>query len=262
MRHNADSRSTPGKNRRARPRTPWIAVALALCTLFATSLSQESVPRNLLIAPEHHVAGAQEALETSTPEPVAATLTPIRTPKATEQIRRPMATPTPKVSFVPPATANVEPSSTELSAKPPRSIATECDSQPMSNLELDLFDSINYERLQQGLAALRDHPCGRRVAEVRALDMAGRSYFSHQSPDGGTAISLLRDHGISFSAAGENLARNNYPVDQSVDVAITSLMESEVHRLAILGLSYTHLSVAFSEDAAGMKYYVMIFIGS
>ena len=61
--------------------------------------------------------------------------------------------------------------------------------------------------------------------------------------------------------AGENLARNNYPDDQSVAVAIRDLMASQGHRDIILGPNYTHLAVAAVNDGTGMWYYTMIFIG-
>ena len=235
-------------------------MTLGFCALLATSLPPTRVGGHPTTGTENHVVGGQEALMTLTPEPVEATLTPIRTPESTSEVRRPTATPTPTASYTPQEASHVEPTSTALFPEPPQSEPADCDSVPMSILELDLFDSINSERLLQGLIALKDHLCGRIVAEVRAVDLATRNYFSHQSPNGETATSLLRARGIDFSAAGENLARNNYPVGRSVDVAIDSLMDSELHRQAILDRSYTHLGVAFSEDEAGMKYYVMIFI--
>lgn len=131
----------------------------------------------------------------------------------------------------------------------------------MSGFALALFNAINNERTQRGLSALADHGCVVYVAQLRSDDMASRGYFSHTSPDGETAFSLLDGYGVPYGWAGENLARNNYPDDQTVGVAIRDLMASEGHRDNILSPNYTHLGVGAAVDGAGMKYFTMVFIG-
>lgn len=135
-----------------------------------------------------------------------------------------------------------------------------CPAASSQGLALALFTAINGEREGQGLPALRAQGCLTYVAELRAADMAARGYFSHTSPENETAFSLMGRYGVSYRSAAENLARNNHPDDESVAVAIQSLMESEGHRANILNGSYTHGGVAAATDDAGMTYYVMIFI--
>lgn len=277
MRDHFGSRSTARKSGRARSLTPWIVVALGLCTSLTTLLPEAIAHDHHFIVAENQVASGQEAFAALMPVPAKATLTSGQNLMSMRVVRKPLATPTPTDSRAPQEDTNVEPTPippvslapqehakgeplpTSHLPSPPRSITGACESPPMSSWESAIFDSINHERLQRGVVALRDHACGRLVAEVRAVDMATLSYFSHQGPDGATASSLLRAQ-LEYSVAGENLARNNYPFDQSVDVAIESLMESKLHRIVILDRSYSHLGVALSEDEAGMKYYVMIFI--
>ena len=124
-----------------------------------------------------------------------------------------------------------------------------------------MFNAINNERTQQGLPALTVHGCVVYVAKIRSDDMASLNYFSHTSPNGDTAFSLMDKYGVPYGWAGENLARNNYPDNESVSVAISDLMASPGHRANILGVNYTHLGVGTAVDGAGMKYYTMIFIG-
>jgi uncharacterized protein YkwD len=131
----------------------------------------------------------------------------------------------------------------------------------MSGFGLDLFNAINNERTQQGLPALAAHGCVVYVAQLRSDDMASRGYFSHTSPEGETAFSLMDQYGVPYGWAGENLARNNYPDDQTVAVAIRDLMASEGHRSIILSGNFTDLGVAVAFDGAGMKYFTMVFIG-
>ena len=123
-----------------------------------------------------------------------------------------------------------------------------------------MFEALNRERSSRGLNPLVSHACAELVATIRARDLAARNYFAHESPDGETAISLLNSHAIPYSSAGENLARNNYPINQSLDVAVQDLMASAPHRGLILNATYTHPGVAAMEDAQGMKYYVMILL--
>jgi len=91
--------------------------------------------------------------------------------------------------------------------------------------------------------------------------MANIGYFSHTSPSGQTAFTLLDAYAVPHGWAGENLARNNYPDDQTVGVAIRDLMASSGHRANILNANYTSLGVAVAFDGTGMKYFTMIFIG-
>ncbi len=130
----------------------------------------------------------------------------------------------------------------------------------MSAGALALFNASNRERQIQGLAPFAPHDCGAAAARVRAKDMALNSYFSHEGAGGETASSLLRGYGVAYTMAGENLAKNNYPAEESAGVAFGALMESAAHRDAILNPRFTHVGVALSEDGDGMKYYVMIFL--
>jgi uncharacterized protein YkwD len=91
--------------------------------------------------------------------------------------------------------------------------------------------------------------------------MANLDYFSHTSPSGQTAFSLLSYYGIPYGWAGENLARNNYPDSETVAVAIRDLMASPSHRDNILNVHYTQMGVAVAVDGAGMKYFTMVFTG-
>ena len=131
----------------------------------------------------------------------------------------------------------------------------------MSGFALDLFNAINNARVGEGLPVLAAHGCVVYVAQLRSNDMASRGYFSHSSPEGETAFSLMDSYGVPYGWAGEKLARNNYPDDETVQVAIDALMASDGHRANILSENYTHLGVGIAIDSEGIKYYTMVFIG-
>ena len=138
----------------------------------------------------------------------------------------------------------------------------ECAGRTRSTWESQLFAALNAERASAGQPALERDACAEHVAGLRTDDLASRGYFSHTSPEGATAASLLEEVGRGGVASAENLARNNYPDGESVTVAVESLMASDGHRRAILHDRYTHGGVASALGEDGMRYYVMVFLAS
>jgi len=128
-------------------------------------------------------------------------------------------------------------------------------------LEADLTSRLNAERAAAGLPPLATDADLVAIARMRSADMAAKGYFSHTSPEGQTAFTLLDQRGLAYSWAGENLARNNYPVAEAVAVAITDLMASPSHRDNILSPNYTRVGVGYAEDGSGMRYFTMVFVG-
>ena len=131
----------------------------------------------------------------------------------------------------------------------------------LAPLEAELARALNAERAAAGLPALAVDADLVAIARTRSGDMAAKGYFSHTSPDGQTAFTLLDQLGIPYSWAGENLARNNYPLTETVAVAIRDLMASPPHRANILNPNYTRLGVGHAEGSNGMHYYTMVFVG-
>ncbi len=136
------------------------------------------------------------------------------------------------------------------------------DTSPMTALEQALFNDTNSRRVANGLAPLSLNPTLVALARIRSHDMADHNYFAHTSPvTGDTAFSLMDRYGVSYGSAGENLAKNNYPLDQCEGVAADALWNSPPHRENILGVHYTQMGVGFAVDATGMVYFTIIFDG-
>jgi uncharacterized protein YkwD len=181
----------------------------------------------------------------------------------------PTPTPAPAPTAAPPAappasapeyTASSPSVQPEPPAQPPASQPS-CPTAGMSGFGLDLFNAINSARTSNGLPALAVNGCVVYVAQLRSNDMASQGYFAHTSPSGQTAFGLLDSFAVPYGWAGENLARNNYPDDESVAIAIRDLMASQGHRDNILNPHYTEMGVAVAFDGAGMKYFTMVFTG-
>ncbi len=190
---------------------------------------------------------------------IASRFTPTPVPTPTPL---PTATPVPPKPAAPSGGSSPKPDAPPASepdpAPPPLS---GCPTASMGSYARALFDATNRERTQRGLPALGASGCVTYVAQVRSQDMADNNYFSHTSPDGSTAFSLMDQYGVPYGWAGENLARNNYPDDQAVQVAIENLMNSQGHRDNILSPNYTKMGIGFAVDGSGMKYFTMVFTG-
>ena len=160
----------------------------------------------------------------------------------------------------PPMAATPEPPSEgePVSITQPAAVGS-CPEAAMDAFAAELLAGVNDERRSRGLAALALSGCLTFVAQLHSNDMAARGYFSHVTPEGETAFSLLGRYGVAYGTAGENLAQNDYPDDQAVAVALRDLMASPGHRANILG-PYTQIGVASALDASGMRYYAMVFI--
>jgi uncharacterized protein YkwD len=131
----------------------------------------------------------------------------------------------------------------------------------LSTFESDILAGINAQRTAAGMAPLQLDSNLVMVARERSNDMAQKGYFAHVSPTGDTAFSLMDRYGIPYAWAGENLARNNYPDNESVAVALRDWMASQGHRDNILGSHYQTVGVGAAVDGAGMKYFTLVFVG-
>ena len=122
--------------------------------------------------------------------------------------------------------------------------------------ELETFNLINNQRTQNGLAALKIDSEVQRVARIKAQDMVNNNYFSHTSPTYGSPFDMLKNFGISYKSAGENIAGNS-----SNSAAVTAWMNSSGHRANILNGSYNYTGIGVVTGSKYGKIYVQMFIG-
>lgn len=47
------------------------------------------------------------------------------------------------------------------------------------------------------------------IARIKAQDMVDNNYFSHTSPTYGSPFNMMKNFGISYKTAGENIAGNS-----------------------------------------------------
>lgn len=119
--------------------------------------------------------------------------------------------------------------------------------------EQEVIRLVNEIRSKNGLKALSHHWELSRVARYKSQDMKDNQYFSHTSPVYGSPYQMMRNFGISFKSAGENIAKG-YATPQAV---VDGWMNSSGHRANILNASYTHIGVGY---VSGGNYWTQMFI--
>ncbi len=128
----------------------------------------------------------------------------------------------------------VEPGSEE-SVKLPFTVS---NPRPRADLEERMLELVNQEREKEGLKPLVADPEMLPVARAHSQDMFARGYFAHVTPDGKGPFDRMRDGGIRYRAAGENLA-----LAQTLAIAHQGLMNSPGHRKNILRPDFGRLGI-------------------
>lgn len=177
---------------------------------------------------------------------------PAETQKPAEkpaQAQKPVQTapkPTTPVQQEKPATQTPAPAPTEQTENNATS--------QVSAFEQKVVDLTNQERAKQGLPALKLDTELSKVAKAKSQDMNSKGYFSHTSPTYGSPFDMMKQFGISYRTAGENIAMGQ----QSPEEVVQAWMNSEGHRANILNGSYTHIGVGYVESG---NYWTQMFIG-
>src|SRR5699024_4253327 len=76
----------------------------------------------------------------------------------------------------------------------------------LSQFEQQVVTLTNQERSKQRLPALKVSNPLSNMAGVKAKDMLDNNYFDHNSPTYGSPFDMMKQFGISYSYAGENIA--------------------------------------------------------
>jgi uncharacterized protein YkwD len=120
------------------------------------------------------------------------------------------------------------------------------NSRPRPDLEKQMLDLVNQERLAAGLNALEPDPELTEVARKHSADMFARGYFAHDTPEGLSPFDRMNKAGVHFITAGENLA-----LAPTIPVAHTGLMNSPGHRANILRPQFGRVGIGVMDG--GMR---------
>lgn len=109
--------------------------------------------------------------------------------------------------------------------------------------EQEVVRLVNIERSKQGLSALKYDWELARVARYKSEDMRDHNYFNHNSPIYGTPFDMIKNFGIKYKSAGENIAKGQTTPGQ----VVKSWMNSSGHRANILSSKFTHIGVGYAK---------------
>jgi uncharacterized YkwD family protein/spore coat assembly protein SafA len=124
----------------------------------------------------------------------------------------------------------------------PNQVLTIPNIDDVKGVESQVLSLVNAERSKAGLPPLQMDWELARVARYKSDDMQAKGYFSHQSPTYGSPFDMMKQFGISYRTAGENIAKGQ----RSPQEAMTSWMNSSGHRANILKREYTHIGVGYN----------------
>lgn len=129
----------------------------------------------------------------------------------------------------------------------------------LNGLEAEILKLINKVRADHGLSQLQVVQSLTDIARTRCNDMVSRGYFSHYSPEGTTFFNIMRNAGIGWSNAGENLGNATPAGYGSPSAFINAWMNSASHRDNMLRGHYRLIGIGIV-DGGGRRVITTIFL--
>ena len=117
-----------------------------------------------------------------------------------------------------------------------------------------LLNLVNKARNENGLSSLKLNSSLSNVAQKKAEDMKNNNYFSHTSPIYGSPFDMIKNFGISYKTAGENIAKGQ----KTAEDVFNAWMNSSGHRANILNKNFTQMGIGYT---SGNTYWSQMFIG-
>lgn len=129
------------------------------------------------------------------------------------------------------------------------------DLSGVKSIEQQVIDLTNQERAKNGLKPMTPDWELSRVARYKAMDMRDKNYFSHTSPTYGSPFTMMKNFGISYRSAAENIAAGQ----TTPQAVVQSWMNSSGHRANILSAN-TRIGVGYAKGGSYGHYWVQMFI--
>ncbi len=114
--------------------------------------------------------------------------------------------------------------------------------RPRPELEAQMLELVNRERVAAGLRPLAPDPELTEVARQHSADMFAHGYFAHATPEGRDPFERMREANVRFLTAGENLA-----LAPTLQIAHTGLMNSPGHRANILQPDFGRVGIGIMD---------------
>jgi uncharacterized protein YkwD len=124
--------------------------------------------------------------------------------------------------------------------------------------ENKLLSFVNSKRAEAGVMPLTATDPLVQIARGRSSDMAQRGYFAHVTPEGRTFLDMLHTQNIEFGFAGETIAYNNAPADQTAQIAMDTFVNSPAHMAILLDPQFDYAGTGFASTGDGQNYLTVI----
>ena len=125
-----------------------------------------------------------------------------------------------------------------------------------SSYEQQVIKLVNAERAKAGLKPLKENWELSRVAEFKSKDMRDNNYFDHNSKKYGSPFTMIKNFGISYKTAGENIAAGQ----KTPEEVMKAWMNSPGHKANILNAGYTQIGVGYVTGGSYNSYWTQQFI--
>lgn len=175
----------------------------------------------------------QPTIEETTKKPVTTETT--TKPTATETTTKPAA---------------VETTTESTTADTNKTPTTAINTQATQVLAL-----VNKERAKENLAPLKLNTALTKVAQLKSEDMKNKNYFNHTSPTYGSPFAMMKQFGINYKYAGENIAKGQ----KTAEAVVNAWMNSEGHRKNILNKNFTEMGLGYVKSGS-TTYWTQMFI--
>lgn len=153
---------------------------------------------------------------------------------------------------VQPAPVQQTPAQPSKNVTQPAAPVNQAEDAKTGDFAQQVAELVNQERAKAGLKPVQMDAALSKVALAKAQDMSANNYFDHNSPTYGSPFDMMKQYGIQYSTAGENIAMGQ----QSPQEVMQQWMNSEGHRQNIMNPAFTKIGVGFTNG-----YWVQEFIG-
>ncbi|MGM7635277.1 CAP domain-containing protein [Bacillus sp. Hm123] len=159
--------------------------------------------------------------------------------------QKPSSKPTqqPKPEVKPKPTPQPKP---EVKPTPEQKPAVDPNTSALKAFEQQVVTLTNKERTKVGLPALQIDSQLSKVARKKSEDMLANNYFSHTSPTYGSPFDMMKQFGITYRSAGENIAKGQ----RTPEEVVKAWMNSPGHKANILSKDFTHIGVGYVENGS------------
>lgn len=121
-----------------------------------------------------------------------------------------------------------------------RTVTITAEQSTFDSWGLEVLELVNAERQKNGHMPLKWDDSLAQLAEEHCRDMIERNFFAHDNPDGETPFDRMKNAGLSYWSAGENIAAGQ----ASPEAVVEAWLNSPGHRQNILNEDFEYMGVS------------------